>query len=163
MRGWAWLGGLGIACAVTACLHEYHLAVNVGQSLAGSLYACQTLQAADRLQRGMVVYYLPPMRVQATLRRIAPGADLRLGWLKEIAAVGGDDVCWDEEHILVNHQVKGTLPLLADYPLSVPSGTCHILREEEVLPMGTAARSFDGRYTGPLMRQEIADVCIALF
>jgi type IV secretory pathway protease TraF len=162
MRGWAWLGGLGLACTVGACLQEYHFTVNVGQSLKGSLYACQTLQAADHLQRGMVVYYRPPVRVQATLRRIAPGADLRLGWLKEIAAVSGDEVCWDEGHILVNHQVKGELPLLTDYPLTVPQA-CHALHEDEVLTLGTAARSFDGRYTGPLKREELTDVCYALF
>jgi type IV secretory pathway protease TraF len=134
----------------------------VGQSLAGSLYACQTLQTADRLQRGMVVYYRPPGRVQATLRRIAPGADLRLGWLKEIAAVGGDEICWDEGHILVNHQVKGALPLLDDYPLTAPQA-CHALREDEVLTLGTAPRSFDGRYTGPITREEVTNVCYALF
>jgi type IV secretory pathway protease TraF len=162
MRGWAWLGGLGIACAVGACLHDYHLTVNAGQSLAGSLYACQPLRATAHLRRGMVVYYWPPARVQATIRRVAPGADLRLGWLKELAAVGGDEVCWEAGQIVVNHQITGALPLLTDYPLTVAE-TCLVLAPDEVLPLGTAGRSFDGRYTGPLKREELTDVCYVLF
>jgi type IV secretory pathway protease TraF len=89
-------------------------------------------------------------------------ADLRLGWLKQIVALAGDEVCWRDGHIFVNQQDKGELTLVQDYPLPVPS-ICQTLGDDDVLSMGAAGRSFDDRYTGPLKREEIHDLCHALF
>ena len=117
----------------------------------------------EPLPRGTIVYYHPPASVEAVLQRIAPGVDVRRGWLKQVAATAGDEVCWEHEHIVVNQWRVGFLPLLHRYPLTVPSGTCQILHQDEVLTMGTHAWSFDGRYTGAMTREEITDVCTALF
>lgn len=161
-----WVGLLVVVGALQGALgyglRRYHLTLNVGHSLPGQLYACRALQADDVLTQGMVVYYVPPARVQATIRQIAPGADLRLGWLKRIAAQAGDEVCWADGHVLVNQEVRGELPLLQDYPLPVLR-TCQALGTEEVLTMGVDTRSFDGRYTGPITREEVQDVCYVLW
>jgi type IV secretory pathway protease TraF len=165
MKEWIWYAGGFVVCSVLLGLIGlgWHPIWNVGQSLSAQLYACRALHKDEPLTAGTVVYYVPSVQVRALVRSIAPAADLRLGWLKQIAAIGGDEVCWENGHILVNHQDKGALPLLHDYPLSVPSPTCQVLHEDEVLPMGVALRSFDGRYSGPITREEIQDVCRALF
>jgi type IV secretory pathway protease TraF len=161
-----WVGLLVVVCAVQGALgyglHRYHLTLNVGHSLAGSLYACRALGAAEVLHQGDIVYYVPPDRVRETIRQVAPQADLRLGWLKQVAATGGDQVCWEGGQLLLNQQGRGKLHLLHEYALPIASG-CQVLREGDVLTMGTAERSFDGRYFGPVTRREIQDVCTVLF
>jgi type IV secretory pathway protease TraF len=119
------------------------------------------LMREEPLGRGAVVQYAAPARVQATVRRIAPRADLRLPWLKEVGAVQGDEVCWEPETLRINGAVVGLFPLRQAYPLPHDTG-CAMLGPDEVLPLGTAARSFDGRYTGTLHRKEIQSVCVRL-
>jgi type IV secretory pathway protease TraF len=153
---------VGLALCSVPALARYRLTVNVGQSLPGRLYACHALAPEDGLPRGVVVLYVPPARVQATVRRLAPQADLRRPWLKQVAAISGDEVCWHAAALVVNQVSIAPLPLLQPYALAVPE-TCTILAPEEVLPLGSAPNSFDGRYTGPLTREELTAVCTALF
>lgn len=162
MKGWAWLGLLGILVAVGHTVSAYHLTMNVGQSMLGHLYACRTLTPRETLTLGEVVYFMPPSRVIAQIRRVAPDADLHLGWLKAVAALPGDEVCWEEGFVLVNQEIRGALPLLKDYALE-PQRACVQVGADEVLVLGTAERSFDGRYSGLLGREELRDVCTVLF
>jgi type IV secretory pathway protease TraF len=156
------LSGCYLCTVVLLGIPRYHLTVNIGQSMPGRLYACRPLTSQEALQHGDVVYFPPPSQVVETLHRIAPGVDVHRGWLKQIAATPGDEVCWEGGHLLVNQQIRGALPLLHDYPLTVPK-TCQVVGKKEVLTLGVAVRSFDGRYSGPLRREEIADRCTVLF
>src|SRR5262245_35653427 len=68
--------------------------LNTGTSLPGTLFLCKPLTAEGPLRRGEIVYYVPSEALKALIRQHVPAAELRLGWLKQVIAVAGDDVCW---------------------------------------------------------------------
>lgn len=79
------------------------------------------------------------------------------GLLKEVAAVSGDLVCWDETHILINGQEAGLVSAKDSKGriLTHPSG-CSMILSEELLPLAPGTDlSYDGRYFGPIKRTSI--------
>src|SRR5262245_29786796 len=70
--------------------------LNTGTSLPGNLFLCKRLSETPPLRRGEIIYYVPSEALKALIREHAPAAELRLGWLKQVVAVAGDDVCWGE-------------------------------------------------------------------
>jgi type IV secretory pathway protease TraF len=167
MRRWfVWIG-VGVAVGISGLtllrwVLGYHPVINVGESLRGVLFLCRPLQPTDVLRRGMIMQYIPPRRVRAMIHVLVPAAEPDLPWLKRAAAVGGDQVCWFAETVYINAELAGRLePLLR---LVAPPGmTCQRLGPAEVLPLGDAPDSFDGRYHGPLHRKEIGEVCHKIF
>lgn len=80
-------------------------------------------------------------------------------FIKRIAAVGGDHVCAEGDTLSINHgpAIERRARDSGGAPLSRWDG-CRVLRDNEVLLLGDAAQSFDGRYWGPTERNLIEGV-----
>ena len=135
----------------------YHPVWNVGEYLRGHLFLCRPMVQEKAIPRGAIIHYAPPARVQALVVAMAPDADLQAPWLKRAVAVDGDEVCWVGQRLLVNRAVVAELDRrIARLALAHP---CLRLEPWEVLPLGDAPDSFDGRYHGPLGLGEVSEVC----
>jgi type IV secretory pathway protease TraF len=164
-RGRSWLltgillglGGTGVCLVLLACSRK-HLLLNIGQSLAPSLFLCAPVHPREGLAVEMFVQFTPPARVVAELARVAPALRTRVPWVKRIAAVETTQVCWDSEAVHLDGRVALPLPLLHTYALR-PQHGCRTLIHDEVLVVGTHAHSYDGRYFGPLTRDELTAIC----
>ncbi|MBL4603400.1 MAG: S26 family signal peptidase [Emcibacteraceae bacterium] len=84
------------------------------------------------------------------------------GLLKEVAAISGDHVCWNDTHILINGKDVG-LVLSEDSegrPLTHPQG-CLTVSSNETLPLATdTSLSYDGRYFG-FIASEMITSCLS--
>ena len=71
--------------------------------------------------------------------------------LKQVAALGGDTVCWERE-AMVSTTRQGIVrhPFHADLPPTAHPEGCHRLASDDLVIVGTHPRSFDSRYTGPV-------------
>ena len=81
------------------------------------------------------------------------------GLLKEVAAVPGDLVCWNDTHILINGQEVRSIPTedSRGRPLTHPQG-CLTVSFGEILPLAPGTTlSFDGRYFGFISSEMITD------
>lgn len=164
-----WLGGSGCVVMVgvlsLGLVHGvwgYHPVLNVGESLQGWVFLCRPLGAEEAVSRGTVVQYTPSTRIRDLVRSLVPQADLHLPWLKRVVAIAGDAVCWRGEWLYIN---DGAVALLQRSLQAVApaSATCLTLQSGEVLPLGDAVASFDGRYHGPLSRGEVGEICHTLW
>jgi type IV secretory pathway protease TraF len=151
------LGSAGICLVLLAC-YRRHLLLNIGQSLAPSLFLCAPVDPRAVLAVGMFVQFTPPARVVAELTRVAPAVRTHVPWVKRIAAVEAAQVCWDADAVRIDGRVACALPLRHTYPLR-PRHGCRTLTHDEVLVVGTHAYSYDSRYFGPLTRDELTAIC----
>ncbi len=164
-RGLSWLltglllglGGTG-ACLVLLACNRKHLLLNIGQSLTPSLFLCAPVPSRDGLAVGMFVQFTPPARVVTELASVAPARSTPVPWVKRIAAVEATQVCWDDRMLRIDGRVALPLPLLYTYPIRPRQG-CRTLTHDEILVVGTHAHSYDGRYFGPLTRDELTAIC----
>lgn len=80
-------------------------------------------------------------------------------FIKRVAAVAGDEVCAQGDHLAING--GDPIPRRAhdSAGLALPRWTgCRTLKAHEVLLMGETEQSFDGRYWGPINRNLIEGV-----
>ena len=81
--------------------------------------------------------------------------------IKQVAGLSGDEICRDEETILVNGEAAAEA-LERDQRgriLPVWSG-CRRLKEDEVFLLNQHPRSLDGRYFGPLSQSDLDGVAV---
>lgn len=80
-------------------------------------------------------------------------------FIKRVAAVGGDRVCADGDILLINDgpALARRTHDSAGAALQRWSG-CRVLAEHEVVLLGEAEQSFDGRYWGPIDRSLVEGV-----
>jgi len=86
-------------------------------------------------------------------------AGLRNRFIKRVAAMQGDEVCAEGDHITINNGpafVRRTHDS-AGAPLARWHG-CRILAAHEILLLGDTEDSFDGRYWGPVHQRTIEGV-----
>jgi|SRR4029077_8440894 type IV secretory pathway protease TraF len=99
----------------------------------------------------LVVAETPPH-----LRRLLPPGFPHAGLLKQIAAVGGMEVCWTPDAMQV-HTAAGTQRYWKHPAITRRDEPdhCEVLTSAVVVLVGTHPRSMDGRYLGPILRAYI--------
>lgn len=80
-------------------------------------------------------------------------------FIKRVAAIEGDRVCADGDALTINDGpvVRRRALDSSGAPLQLWNG-CRVLRADELLLLGEAETSFDGRYWGPVDRSQIEGV-----
>lgn len=80
-------------------------------------------------------------------------------FIKRVAALAGDEVCAQGDLMTINGsaEIVRRARDSGGAPLDRWSG-CRVLEEHEVLLLGDAEQSFDGRYWGPIHRSQIEGV-----
>jgi type IV secretory pathway protease TraF len=75
--------------------------------------------------------------------------------LKQVAAVGGMQVCWGPKAMTIATTGGPWLeyPLHAEAPAGRAEEGCRVLDEEDLVVVGTHERSVDSRQIGPVARQ----------
>lgn len=126
------------------------LLINETPSLPRGLY----LRQADAPPaRGDVVAASQPEHARPYLAVLGVPEDLPL--IKRVGAVPGDHICADGRHLILPFR---TVPVggydRSGRPLPVWTG-CRTLAPGEVLLLGDSATSFDGRYFGPVTRDQL--------
>lgn len=90
------------------------------------------------------------------------GADWPL--VKRIAGLPGDEICREDETILINKSVVAEALLEASDGLSLPRWQgCHVLRNGEVFLLNDHPRSLDGRYFGIMQDSDLEGVATLLW
>ena len=90
------------------------------------------------------------------------GADWPL--VKRIAGLPGDEICRENETILINQSVAAEALLEASGSLSLPRWQgCHVLQDGEVFLLNEHPRSLDGRYFGIMQDSDLEGVAILLW
>ncbi len=118
---------------------------------------------ASSLKRGAFAVVPTPsgFRMMAARRHYLP---FNVPLIKRIIALSGDEVCRHGETILVNKQSVATA-LTKDSQgrvLPVWQG-CIILTDDQFFALMDRPDSFDGRYFGPLSRQDIIGIAVPVF
>lgn len=90
------------------------------------------------------------------------GADWLL--VKRIAGLPGDEICRENETILINKSVVAEAILEASGGLSLPRWQgCHVLQDGEVFLLNEHPRSLDGRYFGIMQDSDLQGVATLLW
>ena len=118
---------------------------------------------AGSLKRGaFVVVPTPPrFKLMAAKRRYIP---INVDLIKRVYALTGDEVCRENDEIFVNGKLV-TRALVTDKEgrfLPVWQG-CTTLKEDQFFAMMDAPDSFDGRYFGPLNKDDIIGIATPIF
>src|SRR5262249_32323414 len=106
------------------------------------------------LQVGDLVVLEVPAAMASALPLHVPHTRL----LKQVAALGGDIVCWETQAMAVR-TAQGTVryPFHPEGPAGRPPDGCTVLDAETLVMVGTHPRSFDSRYVGAV------PVCLVRF
>ncbi|GIK49873.1 MAG: chromosome segregation protein ParM [Alphaproteobacteria bacterium] len=157
---------------------RWHILLVTGAATAAAAIAFALPAANDRL-----LYNHTPsvpvglyLRTEAPIARgafvtvraqdVAPDAARARGFdgarnrfIKRVAALAGDQVCAEADVMTINGsaEVVRSARDSRGAPLERWSG-CRVLEEHEVLLLGDAEQSFDGRYWGPIDRNQIEGV-----
>lgn len=90
------------------------------------------------------------------------GADWPL--VKRIAGLPGDEICRENETILINKSVIAEAILHAPDGLKLPRWQgCHVLQDGEVFLLNDHPRSLDGRYFGIMKKKDLDGVAMLLW
>lgn len=139
-----------------AVLESTHtLFINLTPSIPTGLYIRQFM---GELKKGDVVVYRP--------NQLALDIGLENGYIKSsqelfiknVGLVGGGSYSIDSEtraFVVDGRHVGESLEFDSNGRMMPFSPGTYQLHDDEFLPVGTADRSFDGRYTGPVPRENI--------
>lgn len=84
--------------------------------------------------------------------------------VKRIAALPGDEICRENETILINQTQVAEVILHAPGGLSLPRWQgCHVLQVGEVFLLNEHPRSLDGRYFGIMQDSDLEGVATLLW
>jgi len=90
------------------------------------------------------------------------GADWPL--IKRIRALPGDEICRENETILINQNLVGEALIQASSGLDLPHWQgCHVLQDGEVFLLNDHPQSLDGRYFGVMKESDLDGVAILLW
>lgn len=110
------------------------------------------------IQRGAVVT-THALTVNPEYARARAFVDRTDRFIKWVAAVEGDEVCASGPEISINGVVAALRAHKDNAGRTLPRWNgCVILDESQVFLLGESADSFDGRYWGPIHRQDIEGV-----
>lgn len=130
------------------------LYLNVSESLQLGLYL---RMPKENYQRGDYIIYEPPEEVKAIIIKNGWGNGNRT-FLKKVGAIAGDSYSIDEETLIFEAAGKYIGQVYetdtAGNKLPKLRGKFKV-KEGNVLPVATNARSFDGRYTGEIPTKSI--------
>jgi type IV secretory pathway protease TraF len=130
-------------------------------SLPLGLYGCQRIDDSTVLTPETLVAFDPPQWIVEELHRVAPKVHVHT-MLKKLVAVEHDTVCLQGNDVTVHGVVIAHRPLLETYPLTTPTG-CVTVGHDQLLLMGTNARSYDSRYFGLAERTWVRATCMPLW
>jgi len=92
----------------------------------------------------------------AALRDFTDAGD---GFIKRVAAAGGDEVCASSDEVSINGAMVAHREARDAAGRALPTWSgCRILSADELLLLGDTPDSFDGRYWGPISRRLIEGV-----
>lgn len=162
----AFVSGLAILAILSALTYQVGVRFNTTNSLPRGLY----LVVAEPVQAGAIVLACPPEGAisQAALRRgylgvspDCPGQLQRL--IKRVVGTPGDEISAAASgELQVNGRtLQNSAPLREDLhgrPLAPYFTHSEVLQAGEFLVMGDTAKSFDGRYFGPIQQSHIRAV-----
>jgi type IV secretory pathway protease TraF len=105
-------------------------------------------------QAPLAVGDLVVLTVPASMRPWMPVDLAAPRLLKQIAAVGGMEVCWGPTGMMIPTPSGPWMayPQHAEGPASRVEEGCRVLGEEELVVIGTHPRSVDSRHIGPVAR-----------
>ena len=84
--------------------------------------------------------------------------------VKRIATLPGDEICRENETILINQTQVAEVILHAPGGLSLPRWQgCHVLQDGEVFLLNEHPRSLDGRYFGIMQDSDLEGVATLLW
>lgn len=158
-----------VSGALTVCLGGLvlgtlarHVVINTTTSDRLGLYWRHPLAPTRAVRPGERVIFVPPLWVQEELRRVAPQVHAARPWMKRIAAVAGDTVCAEDDHVTINGAWRAARPLRQDYVLTAPQG-CETLADGTYFMLNAHPRSFDSRYIGAITRTAIQSTATPLY
>lgn len=139
--------------------HGYHLTYSNSISMPKGFYL---IVPATILHRNDVVEFLPPQQAQEYLatKHWAPNNG---HLLKHVMGIPGDWVCNSNNAVWINNQKIG--PIFQFYAPNKPLPQNHFCGKLKInqylLLSDKIARSFDGRYFGPITKDQIIGKAIA--
>jgi len=139
----------------------YGISYQVSPSMPEGFYL---LLPAHHLKRHDVVIFYPPEKIKRFLLQHHWVPDDGL-LMKYIFAVPGDRVCKKNQAIFINDKrIASVYRFYAPNKLLPNLKFCATLKNRQYLLMSTrSARSFDGRYFGPIEKKNIKSRAIKLF
>ena len=119
--------------------------------------------SAKNLQRNDIVVFLPPKNTRDFLSQKHWGPKSNL-LLKHVMGMPGDLVCNRNHYLWINQQkIAPLLVFYAPHKKLPQNDFCRKLANDEYLLLSTKiTRSFDGRYFGPIKRENIMGKAIPL-
>ena len=150
----AWIAAIAVLMGCYVATHGSHVdtrfVVNETPSEPRGIYRLVRHVEAD-YRRGMFVVFPVPSAAEAWVygrHWLAAGLPL----LKEVAAIGGDEVCVFADHLEINRRRIGPVFLVDRQGLPLPQVRgCFVVQPGMFFAAShTLDRSFDGRYFGAL-------------
>jgi len=163
-RFWILLGGYAAIAAITVPAFVRpapRLIWNASASVPIGLYLARPVKRLRRVDLVAARAPLPIARLMAE-RGYLP---VRVPMLKQVAAVGGQQVCRSGTRILIDGKPVAWARAVDRAGRALPSWQgCHRLSEDEVFLLNPAVPdSFDGRYFGPLRTRAITAILIPVW
>lgn len=144
------IGALGLASLLS---HDF-LLYNHSTSIPAGIY----LRIDAPIGRGSIVS-VRSIDVAPAYARRRDFADAGDRFIKRVVAADRDEVCASGPLIQVNGQVIAQRNERDSEGRALPTWSgCRVLLEDEVFLLGDTNDSFDGRYWGPIARDEIEGV-----
>ncbi len=163
-RFWILLGGYAAIAAITVPTFirpASRLIWNASASVPIGLYLARPVK---RLRRGDLVAAHAPLPI-ARLMAERGYLPVRVPMLKQVAAVGGQQVCRSGTRILIDGKPVAGARAFDRAGRALPAWQgCQRLAADEVFLLNPAVPdSFDGRYFGPLKRRAIAAILVPVW
>ena len=158
---------MGICAALTAIVRltwaaiGVPLIVNLTPSEPRGVYRIEKRSAYTR--GSIVVFPVPETFAELVTSRGWLGPDVPL--IKAIGAVPGDRVCVSDDRVEVNESIVGPVYAADSEGRALPTiRGCQMVGEAEFWPLSSyAAKSFDGRYMGPVRTTAIVGEAIPVW
>jgi type IV secretory pathway protease TraF len=150
MTWWKWaVLGTALGWVVLACTAMWWAPALVAYGPSTSLPKGWYIRAwrQNPVLVGDLVVLTPPQEMRSYLPPTVPQARI----LKQVVAVGGMVVCWTEAAMVIyGEESVASFEYHPEAPAVRYRRGCRVVEPDELVVSGTAPRSFDSRYIGPL-------------